>query len=79
MEQEPTPIPAAVLDLLLLHEPDWMARLDRAVDYYMGNALAKSTKQVYKSAKKRYMLLCMSQYVPLLPASEKVLVNMLRT
>ena len=25
-EQEPTPIPAAVLDLLLLHEPDWMAR-----------------------------------------------------
>ena len=46
-------------------------RLNRAVDYYMGNALAKSTKQVYKSAKERYMLFCMSQHVPLLPASER--------
>jgi len=44
-----TPIPPAVLDPVLLQEPD--RGLDPHVDYYMEHALVVSPKKTHRSAK----------------------------
>ena len=68
--EAPTLIPADLLQLLIIEQPD-IKLLDRAMEVYFINGLAPSTRRVlYVAAINKYMNLCNKLNFPPLPVSE---------
>ena len=69
-----TAVSPEVLDAVLLQDPDWMAKdWTELWAFYLGQALADSTKKSYKSAKRRYHSFCTVHNITPLPVCEQSL------
>ncbi len=66
--REPTAIPEALIDLLMVSRPDWTT-----VEFYFLNGLSESTRKSYVSAKRCFLAFCASKGTHTLPASESQL------
>ena len=53
-----TPIPQALVELLMVSKPDCISTLEQSAEYYFQQGLAPSTQRAYKSAKKHYTTFC---------------------
>ena len=67
--KEGTRIPQALLDLLVLQQPDWSSASWRE-KFRLFSSLAESTKKDYQSATTAYLAFCSRLNLPTLPASE---------
>ena len=71
----PAPLPAALLDVLLLSKPCRLdiLELDRTVEQYFHQGLGPSTWRRYGSAQRRYLSFCTHYRSTPIPSSEQLL------
>ena len=71
--REPTPIPASLLDVLVVTKPDWTSQHWTQLWSTFQTWVSDSTQRSYTAAKRRYVQFCKLDSLPPLPTSEHLL------
>ena len=69
--QAPFPVPSQLLETLIWHSPDWTSVSWRT--FYLGQSLAPSTRQLYKSGQRRFFQFCQEATLQPFLLSEQLL------